>query len=223
MNNTVLCADKYSYVFFDLDGTLTDPFEGITRSVVHALASFGIEVADRRELSDFIGPPLRESFARYYSIPEQRLEEAVAAYREYFSVRGIFENDLYPEITELLSALRARGVKILLATSKPEIYAKRITEHFSIDGYFYAQCGSDLEGKYDTKGKVIARALEICSAEREEVLMVGDRKHDIIGARENGIDSVGVLWGYGSRDELVRAGADGVFDSVSELSAFFAG
>ena len=209
---------RYSCVLFDLDGTLTDPYEGITRSVAFALARFGIEVEDRRALSYFIGPPLRESFKNYDGIGAERAEEAVEAYREYFSSRGIFENRLYDGVTEMLASLKDKGVRILLATSKPEVFAKRITEHFRVDGYFYDQCGADLGAKYDTKGKVIARALKICGMPHSEVLMVGDRLHDIVGAKENGIDSAGVLWGYSSGDELSAAGAEYVFESMEEFS-----
>ena len=210
---------EYPYVFFDLDGTLTDPYEGITKSVQRALLHFGIDEPDREKLRRFIGPPLRDSFARFYGIESGRLEEAVNAYREYFSVKGIFENELYEGVEQLLEALVRKNVKMLLATSKPEPFAKRITEHFGIDKYFFAQCGSDFEGKYETKAQVIERALSICGAQRSEVLMVGDRMHDIIGAKENGVDSAGVLYGYGDREELEGAGADMIFASVDELKA----
>lgn len=209
---------KYSYVFFDLDGTLTDPFEGITRSVWRSLAHFGIEVSDRTELRKFIGPPLRDSFVRFYSIPKDRVDEAIAVYREYFSVKGLFENELYGGVRELLSGLCDKGVKIVLATSKPEVYARRITEFFAIDKYFYRQCGATLDGSIDTKGEVIAYALRECGASPCDVLMVGDRSHDIIGARECGVDAVGVLWGYGTREELDGAGAVAVYSSVAEIT-----
>lgn len=209
---------KYSYVFFDLDGTLTDPFEGITKAVQIALLHFGINEPDRENLRRFIGPPLRESFARFYGIPKEKIEEAVAAYREYFSVTGIFENELYKGIPTLLQKLNEKGVRILLATSKPEPFARRITEHFGIDVYFYEQCGSDFEGKYETKAQVVARALEVSGAEPSEVLMVGDRMHDVMGAKENGIDCAGVTYGYGGRRELEDAGADMIYETVAELS-----
>lgn len=209
---------KYSYIFFDLDGTLTDPFEGITKAVQTALLHFGINEPDREKLRSFIGPPLRDSFARFYGIPKEKLEDAVAAYREYFSVTGIFENAVYDGIPELLSALKEKGVRVLLATSKPEPFARRITEHFGIDAYFFEQCGSDFEGRYETKAQVVAHALEACGADPREVLMVGDRMHDVMGAKENGIDCAGVLYGYGDRRELEDAVADMIFESVAELS-----
>ncbi len=214
----MLQMKKYSYVFFDLDGTLTDPFEGITKSVAGALRHFGIEVEDRKELSCFIGPPLRESFAKYYSIPEHRIEEAIAVYREYFSVRGLFENRVYEGVEELLGTLYERGTKIVLATAKPEVYAKRITEHFGLDRFFYAQCGASLDKQRDSKEKVIRYALSLCGADANDVLMVGDRSQDIIGAKKNNIDSAGVLWGYGSREELESAGAVYIYSDVAQLS-----
>lgn len=209
---------KYKYIFFDLDGTLTDPFEGITHSVALALEHFGIYVSDRRELGKFIGPPLRESFPRYYPIPEDRVEEAIEEYRKYFSVKGLFENELYDGIPEMLSALRDAGYTLLLATAKPEVFAKRITEHFGIDGYFFAQCGASLDEARDSKSAVIEYALSLCGADPSEVLMVGDRSHDVLGAREHGIDTAGVLWGYGSKEELESAGAVCILDSVDSLT-----
>ena len=209
---------KYSYIFFDLDGTLTDPFEGITKAVQIALLHFGINEPDRENLRRFIGPPLRESFNRFYNIPKDKVEEAVSAYREYFSVTGIFENEVYAGIPELLRALGEKGVRVLLATSKPEPFARRITEYFGIDAYFFEQCGSDFEGKYETKAQVVAHALKVCGAEPCDVLMVGDRMHDVIGAKKNGIDCAGVLYGYGDRAELEGAGADMIFESVAQLS-----
>ncbi len=212
----------YKCVLFDLDGTLTDPFEGITKSVQSALLKYGIEEPDREKLRVFIGPPLRESFARYYGVPSDKIEQVIAYYREYFSVKGLFENEVYEGIDAFLRELHARGTKILLATSKPEPYAKRITEHFGLSKYFFDECGADFEGKCETKAQVVARALERCGCDRSDVLMVGDRCHDIIGAKENGIDSAGVLWGFGDRAELEGAGADMIFDSVEDMShAFF--
>lgn len=209
---------KYSYIFFDLDGTLTDPFEWITCSVARVLLHFGIKVTDQNELGRFIGPPLRDSFVRFYNIPVDRVEEAVSVYREYFSVKGLFENTVYEGIRELLCALYEKDVKIVLATSKPEVYARRITEYFGLDKYFYKQCGATLDGTRDTKGQVIAYALTECDVQADEVLMVGDRSHDILGARECGVDAVGVLWGYGTREELESAGAISVYSSVAEFT-----
>ena len=211
---------KYKYIFFDLDGTLTDPFEGITHSVALALEHFGIYVKDRSELGKFIGPPLRESFPKYYPIPADRVEEAVEEYRKYFSVKGLFENEMYAGVPEMLSALRDAGYTILLATAKPEVYAKRITEHFGIDGFFFAQCGASLDGVRDSKASVIKYALSVCKAAPDEVLMIGDRSHDVLGAKEHGVDTAGVLWGYGSREELESVGAVCTFGSVNSLTEY---
>ncbi len=208
---------QYKCVFFDLDGTLSDPYEGITKSVQGALLSLGINEPSRENLRRFIGPPLRESFARYYGVPADKIEEAIREYRAYFSNKGIFENTLYIGIDSFLSELSRNGTRILLATSKPEPYAKRITEHFGISKYFYEQCGADFEGKLDTKAQVVAEALRLCGMDKSEILMVGDRCHDIIGAKENGIDSAGVLWGYGTREELEEHGADMIFESIEDM------
>ena len=210
---------KYKCILFDLDGTLTDPFDGITKSVQRGLLHFGIVENNREKLGAFIGPPLRESFALFYNIPKERVEEAVAAYREYFSTVGMFENEVYDGIVQILAGLKERGVKILLATSKPEVYARKITEHFGLDQYFFEQCGADLEGKYETKSQVIARAIEVCGEAAENILMVGDRRHDVIGAKENGIECIGVLWGYGDREELVSAGAAEIFETPESFKA----
>ena len=214
---------KYKCVLFDLDGTLTDPFDGITKSVQTALLKYGIDEPDREKLRVFIGPPLRESFARYYGVPSEKIETVIADYREYFSKKGLFENEMYEGIDSFLCELSGTGVKILLATSKPEPYAKRICEHFGLSKYFFEMCGADFEGKCETKSQVVSRALSLCGEEKSDVIMVGDRMHDIIGAKENGIDSAGVLWGFGDREELERAGADIIFDSIADMRRAFFG
>jgi len=208
-----------SHILFDLDGTLTDPYEGITRSVQYALRSFGIEVEDRRQLTRFIGPPLRESFQVYYGLSEEDAEQAVAKYREYFADRGIFENTVYEGIPEMLAALHKEGAAIVLATSKPTVFAKRILEHFGMDGYFSTVVGSELDGTRSDKAEVIALALRECGcADVASAAMVGDRKHDILGAKACGLRSVGVLYGYGDEEELRGAGADWIAQSVPSLT-----
>ena len=175
-------------ILFDLDGTITDPAMGITNSVMYALKKFGIEVPERSELYKFIGPPLAESFEKYYGFSDG--QKAVEAYREYFAPKGIFENEVYEGIEELLSTLKNRGYNIYLATSKPEIYAKQILEHFKIDKYFSDAVGSELNGDRVEKGEVIAYLLKKHNI--TEGIMIGDRCFDIIGAKENGLKSVGV-------------------------------
>jgi phosphoglycolate phosphatase len=160
---------KYSYALFDLDGTLTDPGEGITRSVQYALAKFGIDVQNRQELFCFIGPPLHESFEVYYGFSRPDAMKAVDAYREYYAVKGIFENLVYDGIEEMLAALQQNGIKICLATSKPEIYAKQILEHFGLDCYFTAVAGSEMDGTRTKKAEVVERALEMSVGEYEKV------------------------------------------------------
>ena len=202
---------------FDLDGTLTDPKEGITRSVEYALLKFGIETEDRNSLCPFIGPPLVDSFSRFYGFDEQKSVLAVKYYREYFSERGIFENEVYSGIPPLLSSLKEKGAKIYLATSKPEEYAVRILEHFDLYQYFDGVCGSTFDGSRVKKGDVIAEAKKRYSLCAADCVMVGDRMHDIIGAKENGIISVGAEYGYGGHKELCENGAEYTAKTVKEL------
>ncbi len=206
------------YILFDLDGTLTDPAEGITNSVAYALSHYGIETADKSELECFIGPPLSDSFEKFYGFERDKAYEAVEVYREYFRDRGIFENKLYDGITEMLKRLKAEGKCIVMATSKPEEYAERIAEHFGFRKYFDFVAGATMDGSRVKKHDVIEWALEavgIC--DRSECIMIGDRHHDIDGAKQSGIRSVGVLWGYGSEAELTAAGADVTVRTVDEL------
>lgn len=206
------------YYLFDLDGTLTDPFEGITNSVVHALKYYGIEVSDKRELACFIGPPLIESFMKYYGLSRDEAVEAVERYREHFGVKGLFENEIYEGVSDMLRRLKESGKVVIMATSKPEVYARRIAEHFDIAKYFDYMAGSLLEGKRVAKTEVIEYALETLGiTEREECIMIGDRHHDINGARLSGMKSAGCLWGYGSEEELREAGADIILRSVDEI------
>lgn len=205
-------------VLFDLDGTLTDPGLGITNSVMFALKRFGIEVDDRRKLYGFIGPPLIPSFEKFYGFSHKDAERAVGFYREYFRDKGIFENEVYPGIPEMLSALQKAGKRLRIATSKPEVFALRIAEHFSLSLYFDRICGSELDGRRVDKAEVIAYALDGVSAkEKEKTVMVGDREHDIFGAKKNALRSVGVLYGYGNLEELRSAGADMIAESVPVL------
>lgn len=209
-------------VLFDLDGTLTDPALGITNSVMYALEKFGILVGDRASLYRFIGPPLSESFEKYFSFSHAEAEKAVACYREYFADRGIFENKVYDGIPELLDALRHSGRRLILATSKPTVFAERILVHFGLRDFFERVCGSELDGTRVKKDEVIAFALEQAAlSDKRAVVMIGDRKHDVLGAIRNGIDAVGVLYGYGSFDELDAAGAQDAVKSVCELKERF--
>ena len=208
----------FDTILFDLDGTLTDPGEGITNSVAYALRKYGIEVSDRSELYKFIGPPLKDSFMKYYGFDEDKAEEAIAYYREYFRDTGIFENRVYEGVEDMLRGLQANGKRIVLATSKPEEFAIRILEHFGLRKYFTVVAGASMDSSRSKKGDVIAYAISLCeSFEKYTAVMVGDREHDIIGAKENGLKSIGVLYGYGDEKELKTAGADYIVSSPIEV------
>jgi len=211
----------YHTVLFDLDGTLTDPGLGITNSVMYALRKWNIEVEDRRELYRFIGPPLSESFCRYYGFSEEDKWKAVEYYREYFRDRGLFENEVYEGVVAMLKALRDAGKRIMLATSKPEEFAIRILKHFDLYDYFDFVGGGSMDDSRSSKGDVIAYVLHSCGITSSEgVLMVGDREHDVIGAKAHKIDCVGVLYGYGSREELESAGAVAIAKDPVEILNF---
>jgi len=211
-------------VLFDLDGTLTDPGLGITNSVMYALAKFGITVTDRASLYPFIGPPLAESFQKYFGFSERDAFTAVDVYREYFSSKGLFENEIYPGVEAMLQQLQGRGTKILLATSKPEVYAEKILSHFGIDRYFYVIAGSELNHSRIDKHEVIEYAFTRASImDRSTAIMVGDRHHDIDGAKRSNLASIGVTYGYGTAEELRQAGADYLVGTVGELTALLTG
>ena len=210
---------KYKYILFDLDGTLTDPGLGITNSVMHALEKFDIRVEDRTELYKFIGPPLLASFERYYKLSKEDCERALHYYREYFSVKGLYENEVYEGIAELLRTLKQEGRKVILATSKPDKFSIRILEHFRLLEYFDFIAASTMDEKRTDKAEVIAYAIENMGIDdKSKVIMIGDREHDIFGAVKNGIESIGVTYGYGGFEELKNAGATYTVDSVEELS-----
>ncbi len=210
----------YHTILFDLDGTLTDPGEGITNSVAYALKHYGIEVEDRKSLYPFIGPPLHESFMRYFGMSEETALEAVEVYREYFSVKGLLENRPYDGIEELLRSLRDAGKRLIVATSKPEGFSVRILEHFGLAKYFDLICGALMHPpKGYGKADVIRDALERCAIkDLDGVVMVGDRLHDVEGAHKIGLPAIGVLYGYGDRPELENAGADHIASDIPELS-----
>lgn len=216
MNNDGITMKAYETILFDLDGTLTDPGLGITNSVIHALKRLKISPPPREELYKFIGPPLHESFEVFYSLTRDEAMTAVDYYREYYKEQGIFENRLYDGIPSLLEHLSEKDKKLILATSKPEVFAKRILEHFNIDKYFSSVCGALLDGSRTDKSEVIAYALN-GTHRLDSTIMVGDRKHDIIGATKTGIDSIGVLFGYGSAGELMDAGATYICETVNDI------
>jgi len=208
-----------TYILFDLDGTLTDPGLGITNSVAHALTHFGITVTDRTELYRFIGPPLMDSFMEYYGFTEEQAQEAVKVYREYFADRGWAENTVFEGIEDLLAALVAEGKTLLIATSKPLVFAEKILHHFGLAKYFTHICGVALQAPRGySKADVIREALHKTGVtDLSTAVMVGDRHHDIDGAKALGLESIGVLYGYGDREEHERAEADVIVESVAEL------
>lgn len=211
---------KYKYFLFDLDGTLTEPKEGITKSVQYALAHFGIREENLDNLVCFIGPPLLESFQKYYHFSQEDAVIAREKYRERYVAAGMFENAVMEGMPELLQDLKDRGAVLAVATSKPEVMAKTILEKYDMSKYFQEIVGSGLNGERDTKAEVIEEALcrlDINSEEKEKVLMIGDRLHDIHGAKVMGIDSLGVYMGYAEPGELEREGADYIAATVEEL------
>ena len=202
--------------FFDLDGTLTASADGIINSVIYSLKTFGIEETDRVALRAFVGPPLKDSFMERYGFSPEEAEEALLRFRERFTSIGIFENSLYRGIPEVLSVIRGRGDRV--ATSRPEVFAKRILDHFDLPPYFDYICGANLdESNRVEKDAVLQYALEESGAVPEDSYMIGDRKYDVEAGRKLGFSTVGVLYGYGSREELEKAGADVICETVEEL------
>ena len=207
-----------SYIFYDLDGTLTDPKEGITKSIQYGLRGVGVEEDNLDNLIKFIGPPLKESFTRYYGFDDAMADAAIVKYREYYSEKGIFQNSLYDGVGNLLAKQHKDGKKIVLATSKPLYYARIILEHFEIEEYFTFASGSEMNGDRVKKAEVIAYAMENCGlTSGKDAIMVGDRMHDIVGAQTMGMDSVAVLYGYGSREELEEQGPTYLVETVAGL------
>jgi phosphoglycolate phosphatase len=193
-------------IFFDLDGTLTDPKPGITGSIQYALQKLDRPVPSQDELTWCIGPPLRASFVRLLG-GDELADRAIELYRERFSVVGLFENSVYPDIAQVLAALREKPRRMFVATSKPHVFATRIIAHFGLAGYFDHVFGSELDGTRVNKVDLLAYALVQTGVDPGAALMIGDRSHDVIGARKNGIRAVGVTYGYGTAAELIEAGA----------------
>lgn len=208
----------YDYILFDLDGTLTDPGIGITNSVAYALNKYHISVEDRTQLYRFIGPPLVESFMTFYGFTHEQALAGVGYYREYYRAQGIYENRVYDGIEELLKSLKQAGKTILMATSKPEEFAVQILKHFHLDPYFDYMAGAAMDETRTSKADVIAYALNMANiTDKSRCIMVGDRKHDILGAKVHGMDSMGVLFGYGDLPELTEAGADYIAKDVKDI------
>ncbi len=206
------------YILMDLDGTITNPKQGITKSVQYALKAMGISIEDLDSLTKHIGPPLKSGFMEYYGFNDADANLAVEKYREFYNIHGIFDNIPYEGMEQLLAGWKNAGKSIIVATSKPEPLARRILEHFGLEVYFTDICGATFDDQRSEKDEVIRYALEKNGiTDLAKVVMVGDRKYDTVGAKEVGIASVGVLYGFGSEEELREAGTDRIAATVEEL------
>lgn len=216
--------NKYDAVLFDFDGTVADTGKGIFNGVYHVLDSMGIDPPEPEKLRYFIGPPLHESFRIVFGFNEEECKAAVATYREYYSAKGIFELTMYDGMEELFRKLKARGIKLGISSSKPEIFLLRIVDKFGLSELFDTVKGSDIDYIHSDKSLIIRRATEAMNLPgTAKVLMVGDRCFDINGAKKAGVDSAGVLFGYGSREEFEEAGADYIVADTDELFGIITG
>lgn len=211
--------ERKNYILFDLDGTLTDPGEGIINSLLFSLKHFDIE-GKPETLRKFIGPPLLDSFMKYYGFDEKTAQEAIKYYRQYFHEKGVLQNYAYPGIAELLKTLKKQEKRLAIATTKPTVYALQVLKHFHFDSYFKKDwvVGSFLDGRRTDKAELIKTALSLLNGDLNSTVMVGDRKFDIVGAKAAGIKTIGVTYGYGDKEELEKTGADKIVASVQDLS-----
>ncbi|EET61603.1 haloacid dehalogenase-like hydrolase [Marvinbryantia formatexigens DSM 14469] len=211
----------YQYILFDLDGTITESGPGIMNSVRYAVQKMGFPELPKETLRKFVGPPLADSMQKYCGMTPAEAKEGIACYREYYTSKGIFENSLYPGVEDMLKRLQKGGKILALATSKPEQFAKQILEYFHIDDCFTVVCGASMDEKLVEKAAIITCALQalgIDEAQKKDVLMVGDREHDVLGAKANGLDALGVLYGYGNLAELKDAGAAYIARTAEEAA-----
>lgn len=207
------------YVLLDLDGTITDSSEGIIKCFQYALGTLGIEVEDPKELEQYIGPPLDESFRVGFGMDEDMVQRAIALYRERYLPTGIYENKLYPGMERALERLKEAGKTLIVATSKPEHMAVRVLKHFGVDGLFDGICGADSDTNRNKKDEIIRYALDKFGVtDLSNVIMVGDRKYDVIGAKKCGLSCMGVLYGFGNREELEEAGAVMIAETVEDMA-----
>lgn len=208
---------KFDTLLFDLDGTLTDSTEGILNCLIHAIERMGFEVPEDTNI--FLGPPIRQSFAEFLGMNGDQVDEAVRIFRERYSDTGLFENRVYDGIPEMLERLKSGGKRIMVATSKPQVYAVRIFERFGLAQYFEIVGGAELDGSRDYKDEVIEYVLAKAGiTDRSTVLMIGDRRQDVLGAHKTDIECMGILWGYGSVEELTQAGADYIARTPQEAA-----
>lgn len=215
---------KRNFILFDLDGTLSDPGEGIVNSLTYSLKHFGIE-GDPQVLRKFIGPPLVDSFREFFGFDAEQTAEAIRIYREHFHENGLFQNEIYPGIPELLKDLTESGKTLAIATTKPTVHALQALEYFEIDRYFQRKLvvGSYLDGRRTDKGELIATVLEMLGGNTQDKVMVGDRKFDIIGAKNNGLDVIGVAYGYGDQEELETFAPTAIAPTVDALRKLLLG
>ena len=209
---------RYTTAIFDLDGTITDSGQGIMNAIRYAVKKHALPEVSEEVLRSFIGPPLKEQFQSVFGLSEEEGAVMVSTYREYYSDKGIYENRVYDGVPEMFESLKRAGVRILMATSKPEKYAKQIAEHFGFAGYFDFIGGACMDGRRTDKHEVIEYVIETCSVSKDTAVMIGDRRHDIIGAAKAGIHSMGVLYGYGSLEELEKAGAEMIAAVPGDIS-----
>lgn len=208
-----------THILFDLDGTLTDSKPGITRTIQHALKQFNIHVQDLNELTRFIGPPLSESFQKFYNFSHEDAELAIKHYRDYYKAKEMhYESVLYPNIINTLKMLKEGGYTLAVATAKPTVFANLVVKKFGLDPYFDFVAGASLDKSRVTKDKVIQHALDqLKGVPSKQFIMIGDREHDMMGAKAHGLKAIGVLYGYGSEKELQEGGADHVIGDHGEL------
>jgi len=210
--------NEKTYILFDLDGTLTDSADGITNSVAHSFRRFGLEVPDKTQLYKFVGPPLKNSFMKFYGFDADDAQKALEHYWVNYRARGIYEVALYDGVKETLSVLKDMGKKLYVATSKPEVFAKQIVKNMGIDDLLDDVVGSNFDGTRVNKNEVIASVLERNQIfDKSTAVMVGDREYDILGAKKMGLASIGVLYGYGNFDELKNAGADHIVNKIGDI------
>jgi len=208
----------YNAILFDLDGTLTESGLGITNSVIYALGEMGIKEDDREKLKKFVGPPLKNSFMKFYGFDADDAQKALEHYWVNYRARGIYEVALYDGVKETLSVLKDMGKKLYVATSKPEVFAKQIVKNMGIDDLLDDVVGSNFDGTRVNKNEVIASVLERNQIfDKSTAVMVGDREYDILGAKKMGLASIGVLYGYGNFDELKNAGADHIVNKIGDI------
>lgn len=211
----------FKNILFDLDGTLTDSFDGIANAALYAITTLGETSYTKADLNFFIGPPIFDSFDKIFGGDKQKVQSAVKLYREYFGDRGWKENRVYDGVKEMLQALKDMGKVMAVATSKPELFSRRITEYFDLDKYFVFVAGASMDDSRSHKADVIKYALGNTGMEKSETIMIGDRNHDILGAKTCGLKSMGVLYGYGDRQEHLAAGADYIADTPADVVKIF--